>query len=451
MSGLKNRVADLVVNELVDYIGKDPAANLGKILNLAQKVVRTPEHQEVLEAFRGIASDPQNNWYRLMERVFREVHPNCQKTFVRNFFFNATVLATPKRAKLKEQYDCYIPWAILMDPTSACNLKCTGCWAADYDKTSSLSFEELDSIIQQGKELEIRMYLYSGGEPLLRKDDLIKLAEKHRDCMFLSFTNGTLVDRELARELARVGNFVLAISIEGFEAETDMRRGRGTYRKVLQAMENLREEGVGFGFSTCYHKYNVEAVSSDRFVDFLIDQGCLFGWYFTYMPIGKDAVVDLMVTPEQREYMYRRVRQMRAEKPCFILDFWNDGEFVGGCVAGGRSYVHINSQGYVEPCAFIHYANANIRECSLLEALQSPLFQEYRRRQPFNENHLRPCPCLDNPDALLEMVRASGAFSTQADREDVAELTGKCREAAARWAITADRLWQEKGHRQAAC
>src|SRR5690606_25439387 len=142
------------------------------------------------------------------------------------------------------QYDCYIPWAILMDPTSACNLKCTGCWAADYDKTSSLSFEELDSIIQQGKELEIRMYLYSGGEPLLRKDDLIKLAEKHRDCMFLSFTNGTLVDRELARELARVGNFVLAISIEGFEAETDMRRGRGTYRKVLQAMENLREEGV---------------------------------------------------------------------------------------------------------------------------------------------------------------------------------------------------------------
>jgi len=452
MEGLKNRVADLVVSELVDYIGKDPEANINKVLNLADKVVKLPQHRYILQSLRDIANDPSNNWHQLMLRIFREVNPNCRKKFVRNFFFTATALATPKKAKLREEHDCNIPWAILIDPTSACNLKCTGCWAAEYDKTSSLTFEELDSIITQGKELEIYMYLFSGGEPLVRKHDLIKLAEKHEDCMFMSFTNATLVDREFAKELARVGNFALAISIEGFEKETDMRRGQGTFQKVVKAMDILREEGIGFGFSTCYHKYNVEVVSSDEFVDFLIDKGCLFGWYFTYMPIGKDAVVDFMVTPEQREYMYHRVRQMRAEKPCFILDFWNDGEFVDGCIAGGRSYIHINSQGWVEPCAFIHYANVNIKDTTLLEALKSPLFREFRARQPFNENHLRPCPCLDNPDMLREMVQAANAFSTQIDQEDVVELTNKCREAAERWAVTADRLWQEKmANKQAVC
>lgn len=444
MAGVKSRIVDLVVKEMINYIGKDPTANINRMLNLAQNIVKVDEHKEILEAFRQIANDPENNWHRLMERFFKEINPNCQQAFVRNFFFNSTVLAAPKKIKLKEKYDCHIPWAILMDPTSACNLKCTGCWAAEYDRHSSLTFAELDNIICQGKELEIYMYLFSGGEPTVRKQDLIKLAEKHNDCMFMAFTNGTLVDQEFARELARVGNFVLAFSIEGFEEETDKRRGKGTFKKVIEGMENLRAEGVGFGFSTCYHKYNTETVGSDKFVDFLIDQGCLFGWYFTYMPIGKDAVVDLLVTPEQREYMYHRVREMRGEKPCFLIDFWNDGEYVGGCIAGGRSYLHINSEGYVEPCAFIHYANTNIKESTLLEALQSPLFQQYRDKHPFNSNHLRPCPCLDNPDMLLEMVQASQAQSTQVDRENVVDLTGKCRAAAERWAPTAERLWRDR-------
>lgn len=444
MAGVKSRVVDFTVREIMNYVTKDPMASINKILNLTEKVVKVDEHKEILEAFRQIVNNPANNWHRLMERAFKEINPHCLQTSVRNFFFNSTVLASPKKAKLREKYDCHIPWAILMDPTSACNLECTGCWAAEYDHHSSLTFEELDNIIEQGKELEIYMYLFSGGEPTIRKKDLIKLAEKHHDCMFLAFTNGTLVDKEFARELARVGNFVLAFSIEGFEEETDKRRGKGTFNKVIEGMENLRAEGVGFGFSTCYHKYNTETVGSDKFVDFLIDQGCMFGWYFTYMPIGKDAVVDLLVTPEQREYMYHRVREMRGEKPCFLIDFWNDGEFVGGCIAGGRSYLHINSDGYVEPCAFIHYANTNIKESTLLEALQSPLFQQYRDKQPFNNNHLRPCPCLDNPDMLREMVQASQAKSTQVDRENVVDLTDKCRVAAKRWAPTAERLWRDR-------
>jgi len=160
------------------------------------------------------------------------------------------------------------------------------------------------------------------------------------------------------------------------------------------------------------------------------------------MPLGKDADTSLLATPEQREYMFHWVRKMRDTKPIFLIDFWNDGQYVNGCIAGGRSYLHINAAGDVEPCAFIHYSNVNIKDTSLLEALRSPLFKQYAINQPFNENHLRPCPLLDNSGKLAEMVKAAGAYSTQPiDREDVDDLTAKCVQAAERWAPVAEKLW----------
>jgi MoaA/NifB/PqqE/SkfB family radical SAM enzyme len=307
-----------------------------------------------------------------------------------------------------------------------------------------MDYDTLSSIIKQGKELGTYMYIYSGGEPMVRRDDIIKLAKEHNDCVFLAFTNGTLFDEEYAKKLQEVGNVTFAISIEGFEEETDMRRGKGTYKKVIKGMDILREHGIPFGFSSCYHNKNEEIVSSEEYIDFMIEKGCYFGWIFTYMPLGKDAVLDLLATPEQRKDMYYKVREYRKTKPIFTMDFWNDGEYVNGCIAGGRNYLHINANGDVEPCAFIHYSNANIKEVSLLDALRQPLFRQYRKYQPFNENMLRPCPLLDNPEMLKKMVHDSGALSTQPmDREDVDELTDKTEEVAKNWAPVAEELWRQ--------
>ncbi|HHY90717.1 MAG TPA: radical SAM protein [Clostridiales bacterium] len=445
MKSTKHLISSVILKEGLNYLEKDPINNFNKLLNWAGKIIVRPEHKQKLETLTKMWNDPNSTGHRIIERFFNELHPNVRRKFLTNYMLNSGILGAPIREKLKKKHDCNIPWAILMDPTSACNLNCTGCWAAEYSKTTSLSFEELDRIIREGKELGIYMYIYSGGEPLMRKDDLIELAKIHDDCMFLSFTNGTLVDEEFAMDLQNVGNFGLAISIEGFEEETDARRGNGTYQKVLEAMDILKEYGIVFGFSTCYHRNNTETIISKEYIDFLAEKGCLFGWYFTYVPIGKDAVVDLLVTPEQRAYMYHKMREIRSNTSMFLLDFWNDGEYVCGCIAGGRNYLHINSNGDVEPCAFVHYANTNIKETSLLEALKSPLFKEYRKHQPFNENHLRPCPMLDNPDILREMVNAANAHSTQPiDKESVEELTAKCEAAAAAWAVKADELWANR-------
>ncbi|WP_302681199.1 SPASM domain-containing protein [uncultured Megasphaera sp.] len=163
--------------------------------------------------------------------------------------------------------------------------------------------------------------------------------------------------------------------------------------------------------------------------------------------VGNDASLDLLPTEEQRAYMVRRVREIRSVKggkPIFAIDFQNDGQFIDGCVAGGRNYCHINPNGDVEPCVFIHYSSANINNQSLLSCLQQPLFKEYAKGQPFNHNHLRPCPMLENPQYLAAMVKRSGAKSTDLQSPESAEhLCNKCKAYAVQWKPTADKLWAE--------
>ena len=322
-------------------------------------------------------------------------------------------------------------------------------------KSDNLSFEDMDRIVTEGEALGIHWYMCTGGEPPCRKEDLFKLAAKHQNSVFHLFTNGTLIDQAFCDRVKEVGNMAFFISIEGIGDATDARRGEGVYDRVMHAMDLMKENGLLFGTSICYTSANYKAVTSDEFMDMLISHGVRFNWYFHYMPIGDGANVDLMLNAEQREYMIHRVREIRGYtggKPIFGIDFQNDGEFVGGCIAGGRQYAHINPAGDVEPCVFIHYSNANIHDKSLLECLQQPLFKEYHKGQPFNHNHLRPCPMLENPELLGEMVKRSGAHSTDMQQpESTDDVFRRCRPYADQWTPSADRIWAEEHPDCASC
>lgn len=443
--GIADSMKKAAFSTAFSYIGKNPEENAPKLMAWVDKFAGDGPNSFPTQraAVRKVINDKDNNMHHLVMDIMKDTDPEVLKATFMNFFLNANIIGWPKQEENRKKYGCNIPWAILLDPTSACNLHCTGCWAAEYGNRLNMDFDTLDSIIQQGKELGITMYIYSGGEPLVRKDDIIALCNKHPDCEFLAFTNGTLIDEDFADQMLRVKNFIPAISVEGFEQATDFRRGKGTFQRLSKGMEILRRKKLPFGISCCYTSQNVEVIGSEEYFDWMIRQGAKFCWFFTYMPVGSGAPTDLMATAEQRAFMYRRIREFRRTKPLFTMDFWNDGEYVGGCIAGGRNYLHINANGDVEPCAFIHYSDANIHEKSLLDALRSPLFQAYRKGQPFNENMLRPCPLLDNPGALSAMVEQSGAKSTDLQHpEDVHELSEKCREKAERWAPVADQLWQ---------
>lgn len=426
------------------YIEKDPEHNLPKLMEWVDRLAGDGPNSFLVQrdAFRTVINDPDNNMHQLLMNIFREVDNDVLKATFENFLLNANIVGWPIQEEMRSKYNCNIPWAILLDPTSACNLHCTGCWAAEYGNKLNLSLNEIDSIIQQGKELGVYMYIYTGGEPMVRSKDIIALCQKHSDCQFLAFTNATLIDEAFADDMLRVKNFIPAISLEGFEMATDGRRGNGVYQKVLRTMSILRQKRLPFGISACYTSQNLDSISSDEFIDQLVKWGAQFIWYFHYMPVGNDAVPALMPNPQQRKAMYYRIREIRSTKPLFAMDFQNDGEYVGGCIAGGRRYLHINANGDVDPCVFVHYSDSNIREKSLLDCLRSPMFMAYHDGQPFNDNHLLPCPMLENPEKLREMVHRTGAHSTDLQSpESVDHLCDKCVSYAQCWKPEAERLW----------
>ena len=304
------------MKQVYSYLDKDPEANLPNLLDMLEKYDKNGQAVTTqVEGIRASLSDPNNNWSKLVKSLWTDIDDEQRKKLVETVVINGTLIGTPATMKMQDKYQCNVPWAILMDPTSACNLRCTGCWAAEYGNKLNLSYEQLDSIICQGKELGTYVYIYSGGEPLVRKADLIRLCEKHDDCAFLTFTNGTLIDDAFADEMLRVKNLVPAISIEGFEEATDFRRGEGTYRKVIEAMTRLKERKLLFGISCCYTSKNVEVIGSEEYFDSMIDMGAKFAWLFTYMPIGAAAVPELIATAEQRKSCMSRSTSSARPSP----------------------------------------------------------------------------------------------------------------------------------------
>ncbi len=439
-NSIKSSMQNFAVDKALKYIEGNPEENIPKLMKLVDKL--TPEYwyKSQRDAIRT-AIEEKNHWYQLILKVY-DLDPGVRRAFFENFLFNASLKGSAIQHEVSEREGCNVPWAILLDPTSACNMHCTGCWAAEYGNKLNLSLETIDSIIRQGKEMGTYMYIYTGGEPLVRKEDLMKICEMHPDCAFLAFTNGSLIDEDFCNEMLRVKNFVPAISLEGFEEANDGRRGEGVYKKVQNAMKLLKDHKLPFGISTCYTSKNVEDVSSEKYFDLMIDSGALFVWFFHYMPVGNDAAVELLPSPKQRELMFNRIREFRKCKPIFSMDFQNDAQYVHGCIAGGRNYLHINAKGDVEPCVFIHYSNCNIHDTSLLDAYKSPIFMAYHNNQPFNDNMLRPCPMLENPEYLRQMVKETKAENTDYQSfESVDHLCDKTVKYAENWKPTADKLW----------
>jgi len=449
---VSEKVKQAAAMKAFDYVLKDPDKNLSKMADTIAKLDDSGSVTKQIDTVKNVFLDPESNWRQMILNILNDVDPGVVRHMFEALAVNDFLIGGQRRKECREKYGCNIPTMILMDPTSACNLKCTGCWAAEYGHSLNLTLEDMEDIIKQGEEFGCYIYLYSGGEPLMRKKDLITLCRRHPECGFLAFTNSTQIDEEFADEMLRVGNFIPAISVEGFEKDTDFRRGEGTFRAVMRAMEILRRKKLAFGISCCYTSKNAEFIGSEEYFDAMVDWGARFCWIFTYIPIGKAAVPELMATAEQRKYMYRQIRKFRASKPLFTIDFWNDGEYIDGCIAGGRCYLHINAAGDIEPCGFIHYADSNIHTDKLLDAFQKPLFMAYHQNQPFNKNMLRPCPVLDNPGRLTRMVEQSGARSTDILAPETAkEYSDKCVERAKEWAPVADELWRACGKGCGAC
>jgi len=398
---------------------KDADKTLMRMCRLAHFITDDPAWRAALQNIMGKIREGHPG-IGVARKFLTRINPKVRALFVRNLIVGETLLGPNKRHALEESLGLYPPSTMVISPSMWCPLKCYGCYAGNYAKEEQLSFEEVDSIIKQGKELGMQFIVLSGGEPFAWKP-LFDIFQAHQDVVFQVFTSGLLLNDATVDRIVELGNVSPAISCEGFEEETDRRRGPGAFGKVCQAMDRLRDAGVLFTFSATATRENLDTLTSERFVDFWIERGCLIGWYFTYMPIGRGPALELMPTPEQRVELSRRLKRLRATRGIILIDFWNDGEYVSGCISSGRKYFHINNKGDVEPCVFCHFATDNIREKSLVEALKGPLFTGLRARQPFHPDYRRPCVLIDNPEVLREVVKETGARPTHDGAETLVE------------------------------
>jgi len=396
-------VSELAARRVVRSLTGDPE-DLKKLLSVYRIVAPGPAFRLFLDRLADDI-DHRRGLGNFLLHLGKNASPLHKQKLARNLIVNWAAKGARIRTRLSTP-DRWVPFFVVVSPTMRCNLQCAGCYSALYEKDGELSEEDMDRLFKECKELGAYFAVISGGEPYLLQAPLLRLFRKHGDMFFLTFTNATLLNEQLVEELARLGNVAPAISVEGYEGHTDQRRSSGVYEKALAAMNRLRGRKTIFGISVTYTRDNVDLVSDEKFLQFYIGKGAAFAWYFMFMPVGKDPRLDLVPTPEQRLECGRRLAALRKRLPIFIADFWNDGRAAGGCLAGGRRYLHVLNSGRVEPCVFAHFGCDNIREKSLLDAANSPFFQAIRREFPYNEsgNLQRPCMIIDNPEILRRLV-----------------------------------------------
>ena len=180
---------------------------------------------ETAERFKERDKNPDDRFVKLLNSILDESDPEYAKKLILNLGYEAALRGTKQIRKNREKYGCNIPWLILFDPTDACNMHCAGCWSGTYGHKNNLTYEDMNKIVTQGKELGTYFYMMTGGEPTVRKNDILRLAEEHNDCYFALFSNSTLIDDELCKEVVRLGNISFILSVEGSEETNDARRG----------------------------------------------------------------------------------------------------------------------------------------------------------------------------------------------------------------------------------
>jgi len=443
LNTLKNYAKEKVLTKLLSMAINSSDDSLIRMTHLMEMIPKKAYYKDRIRWIRGLVQEKHPS-IEFPRRILRDLHPNQRDKWISNLLVNHLLNGTNIRKEWSDTHGYYPPSTVVISPTMRCNLNCYGCYAGDYDKSLELTLDEVDSILIQMKEMGVYFAVISGGEPFYM-EGIFEIFKKHSDMAFLVFTHGGLIDEELVARLTEVGNVMPSFSLEGYEQETDERRGAGHFKKVMHAMDLMKAGGLSFCGSFTHSRKNSAIITDGAYIDMLLEKGVFAMWLFSYVPVGRQPEPDLMPTPEQRDGLRRTVAEYRASKPMLFIDFWNDGPMISGCLAGGRKYFHINAKGDIEPCVFCHFAVDNIRRSTIHEALASPFFTKIRAQQGEHENLLRPCMLIDQPTAGRELFNSEGAYATHAGADEIfVGLADRMDEYARSYAEIADPVWEQE-------
>lgn len=341
MSYVGNEIKKLGLMKAYDFLDKDPEANLPKLVDWFDDYVSDDVLPTQRELFRSIVTEKNSNWYRLLVSLWSDIDDEVRKTLFENLIINANALAAPKAKASREKYGCNIPWAISMG-------------LGDDGSGECMTFDDWDNVIMQAKELGTFMFIFEGGEPLDFQEEIIALCNKHYDCEFMIFTEGTKITEEFADEMLRVKNLIVSVQVVG----------TGEDKKLIESAEILRRKKLPYAAFCFYDEKNQENFANEMYFDVMIENGVKLCLLFSSMEEDGDLV-------------YEKIKEYRKTKPIVTINFCKDKDIIGGCVAGGKYFCSIDARGNVEPCFFIHETDTNLKKSTLLEALQAPLFMKY--------------------------------------------------------------------------
>lgn len=323
-------------------------------------------------------------------------------------FAAASRTASKKRRKAEDNGE-HIPPFLIASITSKCNLHCAGCYSrcnhatVDTEPVRQLTDEEWQNVFNEAEELGISFILLAGGEPMLRRG-VIEAAGKKPNILFPIFTNGTYLDEKYLELFDKCRNLIPVMSFEGSRELTDERRGEGIYDRLIANMDEIKKRGLIFGASVTVTTRNYREVTSQAFLDSLAEKGCKLIIFVEYVPVTEESR-ELAPTDTEREFMQSEIIRLRETRPEMVyISFPGDEKSSGGCVAAGRGFFHINSHGGAEPCPFSPYSDINVRDSSLKDAMNSPLFIKLRDEGYLLEDHEGGCILYEKRELVQQII-----------------------------------------------
>src|SRR5208283_2264083 len=299
-------------------------------------------------------------------------------------FFLRTLRWQNKAAKTRQKLELqglHVPPILVISVTSKCNLHCEGCYhqALRSKPEAEMSDERIERLVDEAKELGISFIVLAGGEPLMRAN-ILDISKKTPEIMFMMFTNGLLLNDQVLEQIASNKNIVPLLSLEGYQIDTDGRRGTGVYDQLLKSISKLKNKGLFWGTTLTLTRTNFAEVTDEAFIRQLVDSGCKLFMMVEYTPVIA-GTEDWVLSEEQKSKVIAIRNGFRKKFPAmFIALPWDEDE-IGGCLSAGRGFIHVSSEGNVEPCPFIAYSDTNLKNMPLKQALQSKMLKTIR------ENH----------------------------------------------------------------
>ncbi len=344
----------------------------------------------------------------MLKQLLFKTDKKCLYKFVYNLGVKGTLSFNRFQKRLNRGE--FFPAFHFISVTDDCNLNCQGCWVTGKKKNSRLSIEQLDQIITETKAQGSYFFGILGGEPLLYKP-LFEVFEKHRDCYFQLFTNGTLLDATTADRLRKCANVSPLISFEGDEQVADIRRGgKQVYRKTQQAIDVATQAGLVTGVAMSVCKSNLGLALSSDFIHSLIQKGVSYLWYYIYRPVGENATAELSLSLDEIQQLRQHMVDARSKYKLLIIDAYWDEKGKGLCPAASGLSHHINASGYIEPCPVIQFATDRVGKQPLADIYRDSAFlKDLKTAIPAKTSG---CIIMEDPQWLVDFTEKYRALDT---------------------------------------